>query len=226
MKSWDPIWEEIYKNRDWGKYPSEELIRFIARNFYRVKDRGGIRILDLGCGIGANSWFIAREGFSVYGIDGSPTALEIARHRFDDERLQGDFINSYLSSIPLGDRYFDTVIDVEALSCNSIKDSEQILKEVYRILKPNGQFISIAFKKGSWGDGTGDVIDSYTYNNVMGGPCGFIGPVRFIPENEVYRLYSSFTNIQLEYIERSFENHTKFVSSWVITCRKPGENRL
>jgi hypothetical protein len=28
-------WDDIYKQREWGKYPPEELIRFIARRDYK-----------------------------------------------------------------------------------------------------------------------------------------------------------------------------------------------
>ncbi|EAI4546039.1 SAM-dependent methyltransferase, partial [Campylobacter jejuni] len=33
------LWENIFSQKEWGKYPSENLIRFIAKNFYNVKDR-------------------------------------------------------------------------------------------------------------------------------------------------------------------------------------------
>lgn len=46
---WDPIWEEIYRKQEWGKYPPEYVIRFIARNFYHAADRRCVRLLDLGC---------------------------------------------------------------------------------------------------------------------------------------------------------------------------------
>ena len=42
------LWEGIFSSREWGKYPSETLIRFIARNFYNVSDRKAINILELG----------------------------------------------------------------------------------------------------------------------------------------------------------------------------------
>ncbi|ELB7666084.1 SAM-dependent methyltransferase, partial [Campylobacter upsaliensis] len=35
----EQIWEEIFSKKEWGKYPSESVIRFIARNFYNAKDR-------------------------------------------------------------------------------------------------------------------------------------------------------------------------------------------
>src|SRR5438105_645758 len=83
--SWDPVWEDIFKSQPWGRYPGEDLIRFVARNFYKAPSRSSVRILEVGCGPGANLWYMAREGFSVFGIDGAPTALELARLRLDRE---------------------------------------------------------------------------------------------------------------------------------------------
>src|SRR5262249_61470196 len=95
--SWDPVWEDIFRSSDWGKYPPEELIRFVARNYFRAPDRKQVKILEVGCGTGANVWFAAREGFDAYGIDGSPTAIRKAEQRFQKEGLTatwkvGDFV--------------------------------------------------------------------------------------------------------------------------------------
>jgi ubiquinone/menaquinone biosynthesis C-methylase UbiE len=223
---WDPTWERIYKKREWGKYPSEEVIRFIARNFYHIENRKAIRILDLGCGIGPSSWFIAREGFSIIGIDGSETALRNAKQRFAQDHLAGDFIQCELSSLPFLENTFDAVIDIEALSCNSISDTDLIISEIFRILRPDGRFFSTTFRKGSWGDCSGEPIDEYTSRNISEGPCADIGTVRFIPESEVNRVYKAFSSIHIEYIERSYMDRNYAISSWVIDCRKPGENHL
>jgi len=71
------IWEQIHSKRAWGKYPNEELVRFIGRNFFKIprEERKSIKILEVGCGQGANLWFLAKEGFDVYGIDISPSAI-------------------------------------------------------------------------------------------------------------------------------------------------------
>ena len=47
MKSFDETWEEIHSTQEWGKYPSEPVIRFVARNYYKV-DRKATKILDFG----------------------------------------------------------------------------------------------------------------------------------------------------------------------------------
>ena len=72
---WDNSWESLFKKRDWGVYPNEELIKFIAKHYYKVSNRYKIKILELGCGPGANIWYLAREKFNVHGIDGSKTAI-------------------------------------------------------------------------------------------------------------------------------------------------------
>ena len=118
--TWDPIWEQIFRERDWGRYPPEELIRFVARYFYRASDRGQIKILEIGCGPGANIWFLAREGFDAYGIDGSETAIAKAERALKEEglkaRLQVGDINSLCRLYPSS--YFDALVDVACLQCN------------------------------------------------------------------------------------------------------------
>lgn len=69
------MWENIFRNKEWGKYPPESVIRFIARNFYH-KNRDEIHILELGIGTGANLWFCAREGFKVSGCEFSQSGVD------------------------------------------------------------------------------------------------------------------------------------------------------
>lgn len=48
-ETFDNYWEQVHSRTEWGQYPAEHVIRFIARNFYNTK-RDEIRILDFGCG--------------------------------------------------------------------------------------------------------------------------------------------------------------------------------
>ena len=53
------------------RYPNEELLRFMGRNFFAIPSelRKETRILELGCGSCANLWMLASEGFKAYGLD-------------------------------------------------------------------------------------------------------------------------------------------------------------
>ena len=127
---WDKGWDKIFSKTEWGKYPSEELIRFISRNFYAEPNRKDIRILEVGCGIGANLWFLAREGFNTFGIDGSQIAIEQAKSYLAGEGLVADIQKGDAMYLPYPDLTFDAVIDVECIYANSLVDSEKILNEV------------------------------------------------------------------------------------------------
>lgn len=62
-------------------YPNESLIQFLASRYFRLSEseRKSIRLLEVGCGSGANLWMMAKEGFNTYGMDSSAKGLELAR---------------------------------------------------------------------------------------------------------------------------------------------------
>lgn len=150
-ENWNPVWEEIFSSREWGKYPELFVVRCIARNFYKVQNRHAIKILDLGCGPGANLWYIAREGFNTFGIDGSPSAIKILQKRLDAEKLTASLHIGDISNLPFEDNFFDAVIDSECLYCNQKAASQKIISEVHRVIKPAGLFFSLTFAPDTWG---------------------------------------------------------------------------
>ncbi|HNV72633.1 MAG TPA: class I SAM-dependent methyltransferase, partial [Candidatus Ozemobacteraceae bacterium] len=152
------MWEEIFRARAWGKYPPEELIRFTARAFYRAPDRSSVKILDAGCGPGACCWYLAREGFTVTGVDGSLCALQQARERLAQERLTGTWVRGDLLHLPFPEASFDGVIDIAAVQQNRPAAIRSIIAGVSRILKPGGRFFSMMLAHGSWGDDLGRQI--------------------------------------------------------------------
>src|SRR5262249_5535955 len=86
----DRTWEEIFRSRTWGRYPSEDAVRLVARQFFRAPDRRQVSCLDLGCGGGNHTWFLAREGFSVTAVDGSESAVKQTQALLDAEGCVAD----------------------------------------------------------------------------------------------------------------------------------------
>jgi N,N'-diacetyllegionaminate synthase len=205
QSSWDSNWEKIYSSKEWGKYPPEELIRFIARNFYNKKIRSNVNVLDLGCGTGVGSWFIAREGFSSYGIDGSETAIKIAKQRFEEENLLGNFKVGDLINLDYPHNFFDAVIDLAALQHNKIEDIKLILNKVYSTIKPGGKLFSLMLSKSS--KFNHKELDGYTH---------------FFEENEIKELFSGFNNLIIETSERSDGGNT--ISHFVVSAEKRNED--
>ncbi|MEK7376530.1 MAG: class I SAM-dependent methyltransferase, partial [Candidatus Margulisiibacteriota bacterium] len=159
------LWDDIFSVQEWGKYPAEALIRFVARNFYK-KDRNSIKILEVGCGPGPNIWYIAREGFNAYGIDISGSAIEKAKSRLKAEGLSADLRVGDIKQLPYEDKSFDAVIDNECLYCNNRKDTETVLKEIKRVLKDSGSLFSRTFSDGTYTGITKRTVGKDEYDDV------------------------------------------------------------
>lgn len=220
--SWNPVWEETFSSRSWGAYPCEPIIRAIASRFYCASDRSEIRILDMGCGPGAHVWYVAREGFSAAGVDGSPTGIRIASRRLVGEGLTADLkVGDFCRSIPWSDGWFDAVIDGAALSCNSMKGIRTAVSEVQRVLKPRGWFVSMNFTENTWGFGTGSPGEnSLAFENPQQGPLEGLGHIQFFNDELIADIYSSFNDRTKELYSYTLNNSRNLVEYCVVICRK------
>ena len=220
--AWDKTWEYVYKNRDWGKYPNEELIKFMARNFYSNLSRSNIKILELGCGPGANMWYLAREGFEIHGIDGSSTAIKKCIKRLNTEvknwkgKIQvGDIVN-----IPYPNNFFDAVVDLEAVTHNSFEHSIQIYDESFRVLKNNGKIFSRTFANGTWGESTGKKMGRNAWSVNAGPMKNHCNIVRFTKKNQIKTLFKKFKKINIEKTSYSLKNQKYKINEWLIYGKK------
>ena len=220
---WDAVWEDIFRSREWGKYPSEDLIRFVARHFYQVADRSSVRLLEVGCGPGANLWYLAREGFSFVGIDGSETAIGKAEKRLDDEcpgwRARGELRVGDIVKLPFANAAFDAVIDNEAISCNNFDASCAMYAEISRVLKPGGRMYSRTFAEGSWGDGSGESLGHGAWH-FADGPLAGKGLCRFTAEEDIPVLAKSMQLQNVEMLRWTTENQKHEIREWLITALK------
>ena len=195
--TWNSLWDDIYRSRSWGKYPKEELIRFVAWNYFRVPDRKAIRFLDLGCGFGASTWFLARDGFSVDGIDGSAVIINRLSERLRDENLDASVISGDISDLPYPAQCFDCVIDIACLMCNDPDSTRRILGGVFDRLKSGGKIFSMSATPDCWGATSGTTVADATYRDLTDGAFANTGTVRFSSEEQIKDIYSRFNNLTI-----------------------------
>jgi SAM-dependent methyltransferase len=218
-------WENIYANRAWGQYPPEELIRFIARNFKATTNKSEVRVLEVGCGPGPNVWYLVREGFSVAGIDGSPTAIRQAQERLLAEKLpyhepQVDLKVGDFSNLPWSDNSFDVVIDVEALYANTMDDIKRTLSEIKRTLKPGGLFFGKMFGEQTTGSDSGVTIESGTVQFPTTGPCAGNDISHFFTRDEFDVLFSAFSDVEIDQVQRTERCGSVQIFEWLVRARK------
>jgi len=219
--TWDPAWEQAFQSRKWGKYPPEHVIRFVAGNFYSAKDRSRINLLEVGCGPGANIWFMAREGFRISGIDGSSTAIQKAHERLTSEGMAADLRVGDFVQLPWPDESFDGAVENVSLYANPWTSIRLALDEVRRVLKPGAPFLSSFFSDQTWGYGLGEKVETDGFVNLREGPLAVTRFSLFLKRSRVSDLFRDFSDVSFERISRIMDGEQHLIEQLVITCRKP-----
>lgn len=118
----------------------EEL--FKRRLIEQAQIRSGQRVLDLGCGTGTLTIMVkqAHPDSEVIGLDGDPQILDIARYKAIQTGSPITFDEGMADQLPYPDASFDRVLSSMVFHHLSTQDKERALTEIYRVLKPDGQF--------------------------------------------------------------------------------------
>lgn len=202
IKSFDKSWEEnVYsKGNQLNRYPYTDLISYVYRLFSEeLRTKKVLRVLELGFGGGNNILFFAQEGFETYGIEGSPSAHAFASRQVKEKNLKAELVVGDFIKLPYNDNFFDLVIDREAVYCNVPDAIRKIIKEVHRVLKPGGRFITFMYslEHGSRLLDNGKLIDANTYIFDQGKFSG-TGITHFFSREEIQNDY--FKGFEIEFI--------------------------
>lgn len=220
----DPVWESIYRaGKALNRYPFDQVVSFLYRNQPPAKPRSETRILEIGCGAGNNLWFAAREGFSVAGVDGSPSAIEYARKRLADEGLTGDLRVGDFISLPFAEDTFDFVIDRAALTCSGVSSAQKTVAEVHRILRPGGKFFFNPYSDRHSSFASGRPGPDGVTVDISGGTLVGIGPIFFYGKRDLHALFASgWKLVSLRHVEYLDELEALYNchAEWIVIAEK------
>ena len=99
----------------------------------------GMQTIELGCGTGYVSAWMARRGAQPFGIDNSAKQLETAQRLMREHSLHFEVMHGNAESVPKPDASFDFAISEygAAIWC----DPEMWLPEAHRLLRSGGQLV-------------------------------------------------------------------------------------
>ena len=190
MKNYNTVWDEIFKERNPSSYPFDNVVSFLFRNYPRNKPKEKIKILEVGCGGGNNMWCAAREGFEVHGIDGSGRAIEIAKNRFLEDNLNGNFIQGDFTELPFKDDFFDIVIDRCSIVCVDKISAQKTFNEIFRVLKKKGKFFFNSYSDDHTSCVKAELLDNGITTNINSGSLVGSGDLSFYNEKELLAKFS------------------------------------
>src|SRR3989454_8885992 len=181
-------------------------------------DFAGVRLLEVGCGMGTDLLQFARGGAKVTGVDLTPRSIEISRQHLNVYGESGDFAISDGENLPFANESFDVVYSNGVL--HHTPDTADAAREIHRVLRRGGQARVMLYHRGSaayWGDiilrhgllhgellrgnSPSDIMSKYVEFNESGGrPL-----VKVYSRREARELFSMFREVKVQ-VEQLIES--------------------
>ncbi|MFN2579052.1 MAG: class I SAM-dependent methyltransferase [Pyrinomonadaceae bacterium] len=135
---------EFFERVEAHRYSKEWHIP-VAANFAATH---GLKVLEIGCGMGTDGAQFARAGADYTGVDLTEAAVDLARKRFALSRLDGEFRVSDAEKLDFDDESFDLVYSHGVL--HHTPDIQAAVREIHRVLKPGGRAVIMLYHRGSY----------------------------------------------------------------------------
>lgn len=205
-------WNEVYKKKfraTW--YPCDGIIRLVARylkrrtgiDLYDVK-KDAKRILDLGCGNGNYAIFLAELGYTVYGIDISSEAVEIAKAWFNKKGLKADLKVGDVGRLPYEDGFFDVVVCDGVLDHVLFSKAKNAMSEIKRVCA-KGAYVFLSLRSTEDSEfGRGRKVDHNSFELEEGYEKGLMQ--HYFDIEEAKELFEGFKVFNLELYEEKWPN--------------------
>ena len=109
---------------------------------------GGLRVLEIGCGLGTDGAQFAQAGADYTGVDLTEVAVELARKRFELFGLHGNFRTADAEQLDFPSESFDLVYSHGVL--HHTPDINSAVREIHRVLRPGGKAKVMLYHRNSY----------------------------------------------------------------------------
>lgn len=125
----------------------DEVDRYCIQLYHYVAsaiELKGLDVLEVGCGRGGGASYIMRylQPKSMTGVDISEKAIAFCNRHHSFEGIS--FFQGDAEYLPFDENTFDVIVNVESSLCYG--SMERFLREVFRVLRPNGYFLFTDFR--------------------------------------------------------------------------------
>jgi SAM-dependent methyltransferase len=104
------------------------------------------RAIDLGCGVGDNAIYLARQGFEVTAVDFAPAAIARAKAKARDAGVDVNFVVDDLTRLTTVTGQFDLLVDYGSFDDLSLRQRSAYVHQVVPLTKPGGKFLLWCFE--------------------------------------------------------------------------------
>lgn len=201
----DEEWDRCYRaSTHLSVWPWSDVVSLTHR--HASPANGYSRVLELGCGAGANIPFYLSLPCEYHAIDGSAAILAQLLARYP--ALQGRLLcGDFTRPLPWADASFDLVLDRASITHNRTADVQAALAQAARVLRPGGKFIGSDWFSSAHEDaGHGTRVDDHTRRDIDSRNFGGVGNVHFSDEAHLRALFGA-AGFALEMLQHKEHRH-------------------
>ncbi|MFZ2537964.1 MAG: methyltransferase domain-containing protein [Oscillospiraceae bacterium] len=217
----------ITKAWDWSKNTDNQWLvpsidsAYLAENW---KSKGFNNFLDLGCGLGRHSIYMASHGFSVSAVDLSDYGVEYLKTWAEKENLTIKTEVCNMLSLPFEDNSFDCIMAYNVIYHTDTKGFIKSLSEINRVLKPNGELFITLISKNTYSYKRAENYKRVDENTILRDEHETEKnvPHFYTDIEDIKKLFSDwkFEHLPKEFCEYNMSNSEFFSIHWTVIASK------
>ena len=173
--------EKFFNKADDFRKSNEPYVLPLIESLSKVKGR----VLEVGCGLGADSRNFSKRGMRVVGSDLSLENAKLTKKGFEAMGLKGSIVCSDAENLPFKDGSFEAYYSFGVL--HHTPNTAKAIGEAYRVLKKGGKCVVMLYHKGY----------AYLYINLI---YGFKSP--FVTKEKLISDHYDFTPLSKMYSKK------------------------
>ena len=182
---------------------------------HRWKGQNKKSFLDLGCGLGRHSILFGKYDFKVSCFDISEEAISRTKEWAEKEKLEFDYKIGDMLNLPYDDESFDCILCRNVISHTDTNGMKQIVKELDRVMKKNGECYLTLGSKDTWGfkQTSWPLVDPNTRMKMEEGP-EYNTPHFYVDYKLAKELFAKFEIINIRQEIDYYEKEDKVFDSY------------
>ena len=213
------VWDKIYqRNEQISVWPWSDLVSIVMR--YARPSTNDFRVVELGCGAGANIPFFLSLGTEYYSVEASEVIVT-RLHKTFPELENNIIVGDCAEKLPSGE--FDLIFDRGSLTCNTTNAIKDCLQLCHDHLKTDGKYIGVDwFSTKCSFFSEGEIEDDWTRVNLPKGPFADQHRLHFSNKEHLFDLFEKFEIQHLEHktVESAFNVDPPVIASWNFVAEK------
>ncbi|MCV0424975.1 MAG: class I SAM-dependent methyltransferase [Roseibium sp.] len=156
--AWNHRWQSEEGRADWLQ-PHEDVSALIEK----LQQKGPVKALDLGCGVGRHALAFARAGFETHAMDLSEAGLSELRKSAAADGLSVGTHLAPMTELPFEDNSFDYVLSFNVIYHGDPAIVRKAVSEIGRVLKSGAIYQGTMLSKRNSNFGIGEEIAPDTW---------------------------------------------------------------